>query len=235
MPLRTLFIADLHLEAGSPAVEPFFAFLAEQTPGADALYILGDLFESWIGDDDCDPLTERVAHALRAVRERGTALYFMAGNRDFLLGADYAKQAGLELLPDPTRLELYGVPTLLLHGDSLCTRDVKYQAFRVQARNPQFQQQFLAQPLAQRKAYAAQVRAASREHTGNTALEIMDVTPELLSPLMQQYQVSRLIHGHTHRPAVHPLPEGERIVLSDWHREPTWLEVTPAGYRQILA
>lgn len=235
MPARSLFISDLHLEAGSPAVEAFFRFLKEQTPQAEALYILGDLFESWVGDDDVEPLTEQVAAALQQVKAQGTRLYFMAGNRDFLLGQAYAEQAGFEILPDPTRIELYGVPTLLLHGDSLCTQDVKYQAFRVQARNPAFQQQFLSQPLAQRKAYAAQVRAASREHTGSSDMAIMDVTPELLSPLMQQYQVQRLIHGHTHRPATHRLPEGERIVLSDWHQQPTWLEVSPQGYRHILA
>src|SRR5688572_28425428 len=155
--MTTLFISDLHLDPARPAItELFLGFLRGEARDAEALYILGDLFEAWIGDDTPSPAADAVAAELHALAGSGVPVYFMHGNRDFLLGADYARRAGFRLLPDPCLIDLYGCPTLLLHDDLLCTDDTAYQAFRAQTRDPAFQQQFLAQPLAARIAYAQQ-------------------------------------------------------------------------------
>jgi UDP-2,3-diacylglucosamine hydrolase len=222
--MSTLFISDLHLDESRPhIVELFTRFLARDARGADALYILGDLFESWIGDDDDSALALRVAAATRTLRDSGVPVYFMHGNRDFLLGADYAARADMTLLADPIVVDLAGERTLLMHGDTLCTDDVEYQKFRTLVRDPKWQAQFLAKPLAERRAFATQARGESRKHTSMAKPEIMDVNPAVVEATMRDHGVRRLIHGHTHRPATHRLDFGgraaERIVLGDWYEQ----------------
>jgi UDP-2,3-diacylglucosamine hydrolase len=228
--MPTLFISDLHLDESRPhIVELFTRFLAGEAHSADALYILGDLFESWIGDDDDCALGLRAAAATRALRDRGVPVYFMHGNRDFLLGADYAARAGMTLLPDPTIIELQGERTLLMHGDTLCTDDIDYLKFRALVRNPDWQRRFLAKPLDERRAFAAQARDESRRHTSAAKPEIMDVNSAAVESAMRAHGVRRLIHGHTHRPATHQLnldgQVAERIVLGDWYEQSSVLRV----------
>lgn len=225
------FISDLHLEESRPDItDAFLAFLKDKAMGIDALYILGDFFEAWIGDDEKTPLQNQVAEALREVSDSGTALYLMHGNRDFLIGEDFCNRCGAELLPDPTVIDLYGTPTLLMHGDSLCTADVEYQKFRANMRNAQWQQMFLQRPLADRQMVARQLREISMAKNQGKAETIMDVTPEEVVREMEHHGVQRLIHGHTHRPAVHELSANGkpavRIVLGDWDTHAWWLEVT---------
>lgn len=219
--MATFLISDLHLDETRPAItQAFFQFLHGPAAGAEALYILGDFFEVWIGDDDDAPLAEEVAQQLKSYSEKGSRLYFMHGNRDFLLGQDYAQRCGATLLEDPSLVTLAGAPVLLMHGDSLCTLDQEYMAFRQQARNPQWQQALLAKPLQERRQIAAQIRAASKSMNSLKAEDIMDVTPEEVANAMREYNVQTLIHGHTHRPARHALTidgqPAERIVLGDW-------------------
>lgn len=233
----TLLISDLHLHPDAPDVtEGFLDWLDSRASGADALYILGDFFEAWIGDDlldhaDRDPsgsatLAIRVAAALRRLADEGTALYLMHGNRDFLLGHRFAAAAGAKLLTDPAVLRFADEPVLLMHGDSLCTRDEAYMAFRSQARNPAWQEQILAMPLADRIRLAASLRQQSGEANSNKAEDIMDVTPEEVVRVMRDHGVTTLIHGHTHRPAVHEIEVDEqparRIVLGDWQPGRGW-------------
>lgn len=213
----TWLISDLHLDPQQPAITAQLFELLQQLRGqASALYILGDLFESWIGDDDDAELAQQVATRLRELADSGTALYFQHGNRDFLLGADYAARCGMQLLPDSCVVELGGVPTLLLHGDTLCIADVRYQQFRQMVRNPAWQAQVLALPLAARRAQAAQLRGASKAHQREQAADIIDADPPFCEQLMAQHGVRQMLHGHTHRPAVHQLAGGRRIVLGDW-------------------
>lgn len=217
--MSTYIISDLHLDESRPDItRAFFDFLRGRAAGAEALYILGDFFEVWIGDDDDAPLAAEVAQELSRFSGSGAELYLMHGNRDFLLGEDYARRCGATLLPDPSLVTLAGNPVLLMHGDSLCTRDEDYQAFRRQARDPEWQAQLLAQPLAQRRALAAQLRNMSAEATSNKAEDIMDVTPSEVERVMRDAGVTRLIHGHTHRPAQHEEPAGQRWVLGDWEQ-----------------
>lgn len=220
--MHTLFISDLHLHESRPQVtRAFFHFLYTQAIHAEALYILGDFFDAWIGDDDDSELVQDVANGLHKLSESGVAIYFMHGNRDFLLGNTYANKAGMTLIPDGKVIDLYGTPSLLMHGDSLCTDDVEYQQFRAMVRSPQWQQQILAQPLAARRALAAQLREKSQSMNSLKADDIMDVSPTAVVAQMAATGVTRLIHGHTHRPARHPLiingKPAERIVLGDWH------------------
>lgn len=228
----TLFISDLHLDpVRAPMVAAFEALLGGEAHRADALYILGDLFEAWVGDDDDSALAARVAGALRGLADSGVPIFFIAGNRDFLLGAAYAARCGMRLLDDGSTVDLYGTPTLLMHGDTLCTDDVAYQAFRAQVHTPEWQRQFLAQPLAARRAFASAARAASREHTGSASETIMDVNAGAVAHAMLDAGVRHLIHGHTHRPAVHNFmlseEPAERIVLGDWYQQDSVLRVTP--------
>ena len=225
--MTTLFISDLHLDEGRPAVTRLFLdWLRAEAARAEALYILGDLFEAYIGDDDDAPLVATVADALRAVAERGVRVHLMHGNRDFLIGTAFAQRAGLTLLSEEVVVDLHGTPTLLLHGDTLCLDDVAYQRIRIQLRDPAWQRQFLAQPLAARRAFAAQARAESAKHTGTMAAAIMDVTPAAVERALAVHGVRRMIHGHTHRPAVHDLGQGrERIVLGDWYEQGSVLRV----------
>ncbi|HSC66154.1 MAG TPA: UDP-2,3-diacylglucosamine diphosphatase [Cellvibrio sp.] len=220
--MHTLFISDLHLNEERPqTTRAFFHFLHTQAVNAEALYILGDFFDAWIGDDDDSELVQDIASGLRKLRELGVAIYFMHGNRDFLLGAAYASKAGMTLISDGMVIDLYGQPTLLMHGDSLCTDDADYQKFRSMVRNSQWQQQILAQPLAARRALAAQMRTKSESMNSLKAEDIMDVAPAEVVAQMAAAGVTRLIHGHTHRPARHQLvvdgKPAERIVLGDWH------------------
>lgn len=233
--MSTLCIADLHLDDSRPQITALFeALLASaEVRQADALYILGDLVEAWLGDDDDAELPQRIAAATRAVHDAGVPVYFIAGNRDFLLGADYARRAGLQLLDDGTVHNLYGQPTVLMHGDVLCTDDVAYQAVRRQVRTPQWQAQVLAMPLAARRALAAQARADSLAHTGSTMEQLMDVNPQAVAEALRQAGVRRLIHGHTHRPAIHALTldgaPAQRIVLGDWYKQGSVLRIDPDG------
>nr|WP_163503158.1 UDP-2,3-diacylglucosamine diphosphatase [Halomonas socia] len=230
--MTTLLIADLHLHPGAPDVtEGFLAYLAKRASQANALYILGDLFEAWIGDDildtpDHDPLATQVVEALKALTDGGTKLYLMHGNRDFLLGSRFADACGATLLPDPYRVTLGGKPVLLMHGDSLCTQDDAYMAFRAQARDPQWQAQVLSMPLEARLELANSLRQQSGEANSNKAEDIMDVTPDEVDKALLEHDVATLIHGHTHRPAVHVLEvDGQparRLVLGDWQPQRGW-------------
>jgi UDP-2,3-diacylglucosamine hydrolase len=233
-----LFISDLHLQESHPrTAEAFFRFLAERASQAEALYLLGDIFEYWAGDDDLGtPFHQRVVDALRSLSGAGVAVYWMAGNRDFLAGQDFARAAGLTLLPDPHVLSFKGRTVALAHGDAQCTDDLKYMAFRAQVRDPAWQQQFLAMPLAQRKAIIAGLREGSRQAHGEKSYEIMDVTPDAVAALHAATGADTIIHGHTHRPALHldPTTGRRRYVLPDWEldAEPArggWIAIDEDG------
>lgn len=227
--MSRLFISDLHLDAGRPqTTAQFLDFLAAECRGAEALYILGDLFEAWIGDDDDSALARTVQDALAACSAAGTRLFVQRGNRDFLLGPGFAARIGAQLLPDFAVITCAGEPALLMHGDLLCTQDTEYLAFRAQVRDPAWQSTFLAQPLAARNAFAERARQASQTRQQGlkdaSRLEtITDVTPADVVSVMRRYGVRRLIHGHTHRPARHALEidgmPAERIVLGDWYTQ----------------
>ena len=229
--MTTLFISDLHLDPERPAITELFGrFIDEEAHGADALYILGDLFEAWVGDDDPSETGGFVAGKLRSLRDAGVPVRFIRGNRDFLLGEEYARRAGMEILPDPAVVMLYGKPTLLMHGDLLCSDDAAYQQFRAQTRDPAWQAQFLSQPLAARLAFAQQARAASKAHQcglqAQGAMEaITDAAPATVEDTFARYGIDRIIHGHTHRPKVHDSEGGTRIVLGDWYEQGSVLRV----------
>jgi UDP-2,3-diacylglucosamine hydrolase len=216
-----LFISDLHLSGERPeTVRMFLDFLRKRAATATHLYILGDLFDVWIGDDDEQAPIPQVIDALRRLTDAGTWLGVMHGNRDFLLGERFCRATGAELLSDPIRKVLHGVPTLLMHGDLLCTDDSDYLAFRRQVRDPAFQQQFLSLPLSARREKAREYRAMSGEANTLKAEAIMDVNPQAVIDSLTQYDALRLIHGHTHRPHDHSLNlDGQlasRHVLGDW-------------------
>jgi UDP-2,3-diacylglucosamine hydrolase len=233
--MATLFIADLHLDPSRPQITDLFEhYLAsDEVRHANALYILGDLVEAWIGDDDDAELPARIAAATRAVRDAGVPVYFMVGNRDFLLGPAFAARAGLTLLDDGTVHDIHGRRTLLMHGDVLCTDDIAYQAVRRQVRTPEWQAQILAMPLQARRAFAAKAREDSKAHTGNTMESIMDVNADAVAETLRKAGVTRLIHGHTHRPAVHDFQldgaPAQRIVLGDWYEQGSVLRVDADG------
>ncbi len=252
--MTTLFISDLHLDAERPAVtELFGAFMQKEATRADALYILGDLFEAWVGDDDPSEtgayvaarireVADAVAVALRELTDAGVPVFFIRGNRDFLLGQDYAQRAGMRILPDPCVITLYGKPVLLQHGDLLCTDDTAYQAFRAQTRDPAFIAQFLSQPLEARIAFAQKARAASQARQSEMKEDdraqfetVTDVAPDEVLATFRRYGVDTMIHGHTHRPAVHNVQVSDatctRIVLGDWYEQGSVLRVDADGYR----
>jgi len=228
-----IFISDLHLDSEHPeTVAAFHAFVDSHCQGIEALYILGDLYEAWIGDDDDSPLARETTARLAACRASGTRIYLQRGNRDFLLGAAFAENIGAQMLPDYAVITCAGEPALLMHGDLLCTQDTDYLAFRAQVRSPDWQQAFLAQPLPARRAFAAKAREASlarqQQLKARQALdEITDVCPQAVHATLRQYGVRRLIHGHTHRPARHALAldgqPAERIVLGDWYTQSSHL------------
>lgn len=223
--MTTLFISDLHLDGSRPEITALFLeFLQEEAAKASALYILGDFFEVWIGDDDDDPHHARVMDGLKALTARGIPVYFMHGNRDFLIGKCFADRTGVTLLADPKLIDLGDSPTLLMHGDTLCTDDVQYQRARRFLRNPLIQGIYRALPLSLRRRIAAYARAKSKKDTAAKSAYIMDVNPQAVESVMTQHGVRRLIHGHTHRPAIHRFSNGEgkameRIVLGDWYEQ----------------
>ena len=228
--MTTLFISDLHLDASRPGItQLFLEFLENEASRADALYILGDLFEAWIGDDAGDEVGDAVADALAKLHARGVPCFYIHGNRDFLLGDAYARRARMTLLPDPSLVEIEGNPVLLMHGDTLCTDDAPYQAFRKQTHEPEWQRAFLARPVAERRAFAEQARAESRRYTKSVADAITDVNAEVVSGTFRDHGVDRLIHGHTHRPARHATALGgkpvERVVLGDWYEQGSVLSI----------
>jgi UDP-2,3-diacylglucosamine hydrolase len=234
----TLFISDLHLSSARPAINRiFFDFLRDQAAQAEALYVLGDLFEYWTGDDDDDPFNATVLKALRELTDRGTALHVMHGNRDFLLADQFAAITGAIMLPDTTLLSLHGQPTLLMHGDTLCTDDLRYQQFRAEVRTRQWRENFLAQPLATRRHIVAGLRDDSTRDKQLKSEAIMDVTVSAVESELRKHGYPRLIHGHTHRPARHVhVVDGhrcERWVLADWYDRAAYLQCSPSACENI--
>ena len=233
--MTTLFISDLHLDDRRPeTTDLLLRFLSEEAPSADALYILGDLFEFWLGDDVPSKCSIAVAAALAELKTKGVPCYFMHGNRDFLIQNDYAQAAAMILLPEEHVADLYGEQVLLMHGDSLCTDDVPYQQFRGLVRNPAWQQDFLAKTPQERLQTALEARDASATHKGAVDMSIMDVNAGQVLDRFTRHGVYRMIHGHTHRPATHELEvngrKAQRIVLGDWYTQGSVLRVTPKSY-----
>jgi UDP-2,3-diacylglucosamine hydrolase len=220
--MTTLFVSDLHLEAERPDIaRQFHDFLETEAISADALYILGDLFESWVGDDDPNAHYAEAKKTLRWLADGGVPVYLMHGNRDFMIGKRFANETGVTLLADPHVTSMHGSKVLLSHGDVMCTDDVEYQSARTMTRNPEWQSMMLAKPLAERQAFAAQARAASRERGKTLSDDIADVNQGAVEQMFRQHAVRTMLHGHTHRPAVHRFElDGEevtRIVLGDWY------------------
>lgn len=237
--MTILFISDLHLDEKRPdVIQAFLGFIEKEASQADALYILGDFFEAWVGDDYENTLIATIKSALKTLSDSGVSLYIMHGNRDFLIGEQFCQQTGATLLTDPCCVELYGQQVLLMHGDSLCTDDHEYMAFRAQVRNPMMQQQLLQKPIAERIAIAQQLRQASGSANSNKADDIMDVNAAEVSKAMLENKVSLMIHGHTHRPQIHQetLADSEatsaatRIVLGDWDEFGWQLRFDETGY-----
>jgi UDP-2,3-diacylglucosamine hydrolase len=232
MSLATYFISDLHLEESRPEItQAFLRFIDEIKPEAEALYILGDFFESWIGDDENTPLQASIKQALSDLTQSGTSVYLMHGNRDFLIGHHFEEESGCNIIPDPSLIDLYNTPTLLMHGDSLCTEDKEYMKFRQNMRNETWQTLFLNRPLEDRQTTARQLREISQLKNKGKPIEIMDVTPDEVINVMNEYGVLHLIHGHTHRPDCHNVNLGEetgkRWVLGDWGHQFWYLKATP--------
>lgn len=227
---HTLFISDLHLQEETPEITAIFLkFMETQATQAEALYILGDLFEAWVGDDQ-SPFNLQIIQALKKLVGRGMPVYFVPGNRDFLIGERFAAKSGVTLLQDPTVIALYGRQILVSHGDSLCTLDLKHQAYRKKVYQPWVKKLFLLLPLWIRRKVAQSLRNKSRQYHLSLPTHIMDVTPEAVQSLLQQYQTPLLIHGHTHRPAIHP----ERIVLGAWHETGNALRFNENGYYELI-
>jgi UDP-2,3-diacylglucosamine hydrolase len=222
--LSTLFISDLHIDASRPAIlAQFLAFLQAEATRAEALYILGDLFESWIGDDAPDPAQAAAIAGLHALTSRGVPCFVMHGNRDFLLSRQFCEASGARLLPDPLIVTLYGEPVLVMHGDALCTDDRAYQRLRTTVRDTDWQRQFLALSIVARQALAGAARAGSQAHTQAMKHSITDVNADTVALALRGAGTSTLLHGHTHRPAIHALEvDGRprtRIVLGDWYEQ----------------
>ena len=236
---HSLFISDLHLCPERPQATLLFEDFALRTASqAEALYILGDLFDYWAGDDDLtDPHHARVARTLAGLSQSGTAVFVMHGNRDFLIGEGFARAAHVRPLPDPSLIDLYGTPTLLMHGDTLCTGDATYLSFRVKVREPAWQADFLARPLAARKAEIEQLRRQSESDKQQKSMEEMDVHPGTVAAILRAHHYPRLIHGHTHRPARHRHEidghDCERWVLDSWYDHGSYLRCDAAGCKAI--
>jgi UDP-2,3-diacylglucosamine hydrolase len=242
MPLamsHTLFISDLHLSAAhADSMAAFRRFISAVAPHAERLYILGDLFEYWAGDDDCDDVFHaEVIALLHGLSAAHTQVFILHGNRDLLMGVGLAKACHAQLLAEPTLINLYGTPTLLSHGDTLCTDDIEYQKFRAQVHSAAFQSQFLAQPLAARKAYIEKIRTHSSQEKQYKSMEIMDVNADAVAAMLRDYGYPQLIHGHTHRPNRHEhVVDGKpcvRWVLGDWGVEGNALKCDETGYAVI--
>jgi UDP-2,3-diacylglucosamine hydrolase len=220
--VATLFISDLHIDATRPAItEQFLHFLSDEARQAEALYILGDLFESWVGDDAADSAQSAAMAGLRSLSAHGVPCFVMHGNRDFLLAENFCRMSGCRLLPDPLIVTLYGEPVLVMHGDALCTDDRAYQRLRATVREADWQRQFLALSIASRRALAGAARAGSQAHTASVEYAITDVNADSVALALRNSGVATLLHGHTHRPAIHALQvDGRpctRIVLGDWY------------------
>lgn len=218
-----LFISDLHISIEKPEItRRFLTFLEKRASQAEKLYILGDLFDAWIGDDDPTPPNYKIKKQLKQLTSSGTAVYLQQGNRDFLLGKRFCNETGVTLLDDYERIDLFGEPTLLMHGDLLCSDDIPYQEFRIKSHSPEWQHRVLSKPLLIRLIAARWYRFRSHFHKRGKTQEIMDVNQQTVISLMQQYATLRLIHGHTHRPAVHDLminnQPAQRFVLADWKK-----------------
>ncbi|MCB1583764.1 MAG: UDP-2,3-diacylglucosamine diphosphatase [Marinicella sp.] len=232
--MSTLFISDLHLCDQQPHItRSFLSFCEHKARDIRALFILGDFFEYWLGDDALDRTANMAQQALSNINQRGIDLYFMAGNRDFLLGKQFATACGMQIIEEPHKIELNGETALLVHGDAQCTDDEPYQHVRTMLRNPEWQRQFLQMPIAQRIEFAQQARMQSKQHTQNSHAEIMDVNPQAIDNLFSQYQVKTIIHGHTHRPAIHCEDDKKRIVLGDWHYQTSYLSHDASGFHLI--
>ncbi|MEW6330352.1 MAG: UDP-2,3-diacylglucosamine diphosphatase [Pseudomonadota bacterium] len=237
MPATTLFISDLHLCGARPAITALFLdFLRHRARGADALYVLGDLFEYWIGDEAAEqPEFRSMVQGLRELTAAGTPVFVMHGNRDFLMAQGFEKATGCRLLADPAKVDLYGTPTLLMHGDSLCTDDVEYMAFRAQVRDPAWQKQFLSMSVPERDRIVRDFREISKNSTASKKPEIMDVNQNAVEAIMREHGVQRLIHGHTHRPREHVFTldgrPARRMVLGDWYEQGSVLRVDAQGWK----
>jgi len=236
--MQTLFFSDLHLSASTPVIaKNYLALLQKEGIKSEAIYILGDFFEYWLGDDGITPEHQPILGALRHLSDSGIPLYFMHGNRDFLIGDTFAELTGCTILSDPTVIDLYGTPTLLMHGDLLCTDDIEYLAFREQVRNPAWQQHFLSLDMNARIEMAKQARDASKSSMQNKSEEIMDVNQATVEDYMNNAKVTHMIHGHTHRPAIHSFDingdTAQRIVLGDWGDKPSYLIAKPEGILQV--
>ncbi len=234
--MATLFISDLHLEAARPEIgEQFLAFLEGPARAADALYILGDLFESWIGDDDPNPYYAHMKTALRALSDSGVPVFFMHGNRDFMIGDQFAEETGVTLLADPSLVELHGERLLLSHGDAMCTDDVEYQQVRAMTRNPEWQAMMMAKSVDERIAFAMAAREQSQARYNSIDEEITDVNQDAVEATIREHGCDILLHGHTHRPAVHPFHVDDRpvhrIVLGDWYEQGSMVEWDKDGPR----
>lgn len=237
MKRETLFVSDLHLSGARPeSIRRFLRFLDTRAHGVEQLYILGDLFDAYLGDDDNSRPNRDIKAALKRVAESGTAIFFQHGNRDFLLGERFCRETGVTLLGDYVVIDLYGVPTLLTHGDLLCTDDVQYQAARVRVRAEAWKRNALSRPLWLRRGYARWYRFKSGLDKSGKSYEILDVNRNTVIEAMRRHGVSRLIHGHTHRPAVHELEiegkEYQRFVLPEWGRDEWVLCWDREGFRR---
>ena len=236
---KTLFISDLHLQASEQKItDTFLRWLMDETPGSDAVYILGDLFEVWIGDDDNSVFNQQIIAALRAVSDSGIPVFYIHGNRDFLLGEQFAKATRITLLPEHIVIDIYGAPTLIMHGDTLCTLDIYYQRFREKVRTEKFTHYALSKPLWLRRLIAKLYRLQSRFSVSQKSAMIMDVAPETVRRMMEGYNVQHLIHGHTHRPAVHHLivhnKSATRTVLGSWEHRANMLVCTPTEQKLVF-
>jgi UDP-2,3-diacylglucosamine hydrolase len=237
---KIVFISDLHLDESHPDMtELFLKFLAYITSDADGLYILGDFFETWIGDDNLSLFNQSILFALKTATQKGLPIYIMHGNRDFLLGKKFMQMTGCQLLPDEYVINLFGSPTLLMHGDTLCTNDIAYLKFRKKARCWLIQKLFLLKSLEKRLAIAARYRKASQMHIATLSDNIMDVTQTEVERVMQKHKVQHLIHGHTHREAVHSFQlnhqPASRTVLGAWHTRGSALVCEADGKRELIA
>jgi UDP-2,3-diacylglucosamine hydrolase len=233
--LSTLFISDLHLDPAAPEITAqFLDFLESEARDADALYILGDLFEVWLGDDDPEPSKQEIQAALRRLTGSGVPCFLMHGNRDFLIGEQFCARTGCRLIEDGTVLTLHGVTVLLMHGDALCTDDVSYQRLRRIVRHPLTQWIFRHLGLERRQAIAGRIRAGSRQHVGASAPRIMDVNGAAVAEAFRRSGAQVMVHGHTHRPAIHELDvdggAARRVVLGDWYTQGSVLEWGPQGF-----
>ena len=233
-----LFVSDLHIDAAHPQIAArFHEFLAHDARAATALYVLGDLFESWVGDDDPDEVQRGVIAALRELATHGVPCFVMHGNRDFLIGERFAAASGATLLPDPVLITLYGERALVMHGDALCTGDRPYQRLRATVRDPDWQRRFLALPVAARRALAGAARAGSRAHNASLAPTIADVEAPSVAAVLRAAGVGTLIHGHTHRPGIHRFDvDGiarTRIVLGDWYDTGSVLRWDSGGFELV--